>query len=180
MSRTSHRYSPIDYLTTLALCLSLLQAIPIKHTAMPTREVSILPPLLQTQSLRNIFSSVVNHLLWPLMSLCPLSQGSRQILMVYSVFFLLLTPSTIPKPHPSSLLSARSQDLRTHSTWYSEWPYILGYQNSSSGNTQSPHPPKKERRLQKSRIKASTQQRQNQIGTPRIIILSIPYAQMPV
>lgn len=61
-----------------------------------------LPPFLQVQSPCCIPGSVAISLLWPLLVLCPHSQGNKQILVAHTVFFPPVEPLTTFLSHPHS------------------------------------------------------------------------------
>lgn len=95
-----------------------------------------------------------------------------------STFIPLLDPLTSHSSSPSTLFHNSSQDLDTCSTWEPQGKHLAGTQKAlptrqSNSNPYSPHSPNTQKEQQKPQNKTTVQQRQDQILTPRIIIIQI-------
>lgn len=97
-------------------------------------------------------------MLWSLLTPCPHSQGTKQILFLPVLWIPLKILSSLFPFYVSAPNTCRNTFYSF--SWNLQWTYLSGSQkNSLASNTQPLYSPKKQRGKQKARNKMSTQKR---------------------
>lgn len=112
-----------------------------------------LPPILYITFPSLILHPAAGCLLWPLLTIWPRSQDTKQIVVKHPA---LIFSCELPRiTHQQfSFFSVSFQYLETHFTRNAQWPHLAeSQQNFLPGNTQPPHTPKNQRDNRKKGIK---------------------------